>query len=350
MRENSFKKILITRTDRIGDVLLSTPVIKALKKAFPQSYIAAMVRPYARDIVLGNPYLDEVIIYDKYGAEQPFWNSIKFARALRRKRFDSVLVLHPTNRQHLVSFLAGIKKRVGFNLKFGFLLTDKIEHKKQEGQRHELEYTLDIVRSLGIEPEDKDLFMPIRKDSEMYIEELLAREAAGRACEKMIALHPGASCPSKIWPPERFAQVAGKLAGEFKVRVVVVAGPDDVDKGKNLISLMRCDCIDACGKTTVSQLASLLRRCCLFISNDSGPVHIAAAVGVPVVAIFGRSQPGLSPRRWGPTGKDDIVLHKDVGCRQCLAHNCQKGFACLQAISVEEVLAAARKLTSHLFN
>ncbi len=346
MKESNFKKILITRTDRIGDVLLSTPVIKALRRNFPKSHIVVMVRPYARDIILGNPYLDEIIIYDKYGAQRSFWSSIKFAWGLKKKRFDLALILHPTNRQHLVTTLAGIKKRVGLDKKMGFLLTDKIEHKKQEGQKHELEYTLDVVRSLGIEPEDKDLFMPIRKDSEMYIEELLAREAAGLASEKMIALHPGASCPSKIWPAERFAQVADKLAGEFKVRVVVVAGPDDVNKGKDLISLMRCDCIDACGKTTLSQLASLLRRCCLFISNDSGPVHIATAVGVPVVAIFGRGQPGLSPRRWGPTGKNDIVLHKDVGCRECLAHNCQKGFACLQAISAEDVLAAARKILS----
>jgi len=353
MKENSFKKILITRTDRIGDVLLSTPAVKALRKRYPQSHIALMVRPYARDIVLGNPYLDEIIVYDKYGAQRNIWKSIKFAWGLKRKKFDLALVLHPTNRAHLVTFLAGIKKRIGFNLKFGFLLTDKIEHKKQEGQRHELEYTLDVVRSLGIEPEDKDLpspcaqglglFMSIRKDSEMYVEEFLASQGVQKV-DKMIALHPGASCPSKIWPAERFAQVADKLAGEFKVRVVVVAGPDDVDKGKNLINLMRCDCIDACGKTTLSQLASLLRRCCLFISNDSGPVHIATAVGVPVIAVFGRGQPGLSPRRWGPTGKNDIVLHKDVGCRECLAHNCQKGFACLQAISAQEVLAAARKL------
>lgn len=338
------KKILITRTDRIGDVLLSTPAIKALRKSFPQSHVALMVRPYARDIALGNPYLDEVIIYDKYRAQRSFWKSMAFAWGLRKKRFDLALILHPTNRMHLVSALAGIKRRVGFNRKLGFLLTDKIEHQKQQGQKHELEYTLDVLRTLGFEPEDKDLFMPIRKDSEMYIEELLSRETAGRACGKMVALHPGASCPSKIWPAERFAQVADKLAGEFKVRVVVVAGPDDVDKGKKLISLMRCGCIDACGRTTLSQLASLLRRCCLFISNDSGPVHIAAAVGVPVVAIFGRGQPGLSPRRWGPTGKDDIVLHKDVGCRECLAHNCRKGFACLRAISAQEVLAAARKL------
>ena len=166
----SLKRILVIRTDRIGDVILSTPLIKALRKNFPRSFIAVMVRPYARDIVLGNPYLNETIIYDKYGAQRPFWKSIKFAWDLKKKKFDLALILHPTNRAHLVTFLAGIKKRIGFDRKMGFLLTDKIEHRKQEGQKHELEYTLDVIRRLGIEPEDKDLFMPIRKDSEMYIE------------------------------------------------------------------------------------------------------------------------------------------------------------------------------------
>jgi len=344
-----YKKILITRTDRIGDVLLSTPAIKALRRSLPQSHIAVMVRPYARDIVLGNAYLDEIIVYDKYGAHRRFWQTIKFARALRKKRFDLVLVLHPTNRQHIISFLAGIKKRVGFKRNLSFLLTDKIGHKKQEGQRHELEYTLDIIRYLGIKVEDKDLFMPIRKDSEIYIEEFLSG-CGWRKGDRMVVLHPAASCPSKIWPIERFAQVADRLFEEFKVKIAVVAGPDDVSLGKDLGGLMHKPWINALGKTTISQLASLLRRSCLFVSNDSGPVHIARAQGVPVVAIFGRSQPGLMPRRWGPTGEDNIVLHKDVGCRVCLAHNCQKGFACLKAISVEEVLAAARKLIAQTHN
>ncbi len=340
---DNFKRILVVRTDRIGDVLLSTPAIKALRKRFPQSHIAVMVRPYARDIVLGNPYLDELIIYDKYGSQHSLWQSIKFALGLRRKKFDLALVLHPTNRVHLVTYLAGIKRRVGFNRKLGFLLTDKIEHKKQEGRKHEREYTLDLLRFLKIEAEEKRLFMPLRKDSEIYIEKFLAEQGVERQ-DKLIAVHPGASCPSKLWPVERFAEVAERLAAEFKVKVVVAAGPDDLAIGKGLIGLAHCACIDAGGKTTLSQLASLLKRCSLFISNDSGPVHIASALDVPVVAIFGRAQSGLSPERWRPTGKDGMVLHKDVGCKHCLAHNCRKGFACLKAISVEEVLSAARKL------
>ncbi|MBN3039328.1 MAG: glycosyltransferase family 9 protein [Candidatus Omnitrophica bacterium] len=336
-------KILVTRTDRIGDVLLSTPVIKSLRMRFPQSHITMLVRPYTRDIVIGNPYLSEVLIYDKYGKESSLWRSLLFALGLRKKKFDVALMLHPTNRVHLMAFIAGIKRRIGFNKKLGFLLTEKIEHKKQEGKKHELEYTLDLLRVFGKGAEDCSLFMPIREDSEIYIEDLLSSKG-WRKNEKIIAIHPSASCPSKVWPTERFANIAKKIALEFKVKIAVVSGPDDVDIGRRLIKLSDIPFMDLAGKTTVSQLASLFRRCSLFISNDSGPIHIAAAVGTPVISIFGRRQPGLSPCRWGPKGKGDIVLHKDLGCVPCLAHNCQRGFACLKAISEEEVLSAARKI------
>ena len=104
------------------------------------------------------------------------------------------------------------------------------------------------------------------------------------------------------------------------------------------------NCVNLSGKTSVADVASVLRRVKLFISNDSGPVHISCAVGTPVIAIFGRSDRGLSPSRWGPTGERDIVLHKDVGCDECLAHNCNKKFKCLEAVTVDEVLAAAAKI------
>ena len=148
------KRILIVRTDRIGDLVLSTPVIASLRKAYPNSYIAFMCRPYTEAIVKGNPYLDEVIVYDKYGKEKGFWATLKFARYLKRKRFDLALILHPTNRAHLVTFLAGIPERVGWDQKLGFLLTKRIPHTKQQGEKHELEYTLDMLRSLDIEPQE----------------------------------------------------------------------------------------------------------------------------------------------------------------------------------------------------
>jgi heptosyltransferase-2 len=157
----------------------------------------------------------------------------------------------------------------------------------------------------------------------------------------LIAVHPGASCRSKRWPAERFAAVADRLAERFGAKIVVVTGPDEVQVGKELVSRMRAPALCAFGLFSPSELAGLLAQVRLLISNDSGPVHLASAVGTPVVAIFGRWGGGLSPTRWGPTDPKSIVLHQDVGCRPCLAHRCPIGFVCLQAVSVDEVVAAA---------
>jgi len=338
--KDDFKRILIVRTDRIGDVLLSTPVIKALRENYPHAYIAMMISPYAKDIVEGNPYLDDIIIYDKDGKHKSWRRSIKFSQRLKKKRFDLAVILHPTNRVHLVTFFAAIPRRIGYDRKLGFLLTDRIKHTKQWGEKHELEYNLDLLRYLGVELRDKAIFMPIKPESEKWVDELFKEERI-KDTDKLLAIHPGASCPSKIWPNERFADVADRLMGKYGFKCLVVAGPKDLGLANNVIKHMQHPAISLAGKTSVSQLASILKKCQLFISNDSGPVHIASAMGTPVISIFGRSQKGLSPKRWGPVGKKDKILHKQVGCIECLAHNCVKDFACLKAITVDDVLKAA---------
>jgi heptosyltransferase-2 len=344
-QKNDFKRILIVRTDRIGDVLLSTPVIKAFRDNCPHAYIAMMVSPYAKEIIEDSPYLDEVIIYDKEAKHKSWQASIKFALSLKKKKFDLSLILHPTNRVHLVTYFAGIPKRIGYDRKFGFLLTDRIRHTKQLGEKHELEYSLDLVKYLGIESKDKNMFMPIKPESEKWAEELFKHEGINKS-DKLLAMHPGASCPSKIWPNERFAETSDILVEKYGFKTLIISGPKDISLAQNVIKNMRHTAINLAGKTSVSQLASVLKRCHLFISNDSGPVHIASSVGTPVISIFGRNQKGLSPRRWGPLGKKDRIIHKEVGCIECLAHNCKKQFACLKAITVDDVLKVADEVLS----
>jgi len=345
--KDDFKRILIVRTDRIGDVLLSTPVIEELRRAYPNAYIAMMTSPYAKEVVSGNPYLDEVIVYDKDKRQRSWRSSLKFSRNLKKKRFDAAIILHPTNRVHLVTFFAGIPKRVGLNRKLGFLLTDRIEHTKQLGEKHEIEYNLDILRYMGIEPKDNRLFMPIKPTEEKWAESIFRSENI-KPADKVLAVHPGASCPSKVWPSQRFAQAADRLIDKYGFKVILISGPKDVKLTQDVISHMRHPAVNLAGKTSVSQLASVLKRCRLFISNDSGPVHIASALDVPVISIFGRNQKGLSPDRWAPLGKLAKALHKDVGCVECLAHNCVKDFICLKAITVEDVIQAADALLKNV--
>lgn len=337
---NRFKRILLVRTDRIGDVALSTPVIKALRTNNPQGYIAMMVSPYAKEILEGNPHLDEIIIYDKDGKHKSLNRSVKFSRNLKKKKFDLAIILHPTNRAHLVTFFAGIPIRIGYNRKLGALLTKRIRHSKQFGEKHEVEYNLDLLKNLGIEAKDKKPYIPLRRESEEWAQAIFRQEGISPK-DKILAIHPGASCPSKVWPADRFARVAEILAEKYALRIVLVAGPKDLRKAEEVLRHIKYPVINLAGRTSISQLASVLKRCSLFISNDSGPVHIASAVGTPVISIFGRNQKGLSPKRWGPVGERDRVLHKEVGCIECLAHNCIKEFACLKAITVDDVVSVA---------
>ncbi|MCF7888437.1 MAG: lipopolysaccharide heptosyltransferase II [Candidatus Omnitrophica bacterium] len=338
---NKPKRILIIRTDRLGDVILSTPVIKNLRKKYPDGYIAFICRPYTKEILEQNPYLDELIVYDKYGADKSFLATLKFALSLRKKKFDLALILHPTNRAYLIAFLAGIPKRIGWDKKLSFLLTDKLAHTKDQGRKHELEYNLDLLRYLDILAEDKEIYIPIKNDCQQNVDNILEKKGIEKK-DKLIVIHPSASCPSKRWPKDKFIKLIKMLKEEKDIKIVVITSADQKDFGKEIAKIDGV--IDLCGFLSVPETIALINRVRLFISCDSGPVHIAAGLNKPVISIFGRSQAGLSPKRWAPTGKNSYFLHKDVGCKTCLAHNCQKGFICLQAIEPAEVYNLAKKI------
>ncbi|MDD4203025.1 MAG: lipopolysaccharide heptosyltransferase II [Candidatus Omnitrophica bacterium] len=336
-------RILITRTDRIGDVMLSTPVIRAIKAKYPDSYLAFCLRPETAPLIVNDPLVDEVIEYDKKGKYKKFKGMLNFAFEIRRKKFDMAIVLHPTNRMNLTCFLAGIKKRIGYDHKLGFLLTDRVAHKKQLGLKHETEYTLDLLRHIGIDPVDKRLRLYV-SDQDIDRAKQLCEENYIPKGANVITVHPGASCRSKIWPFHKFAELIDRLNEDSSVRVILVGAQSDLQLCNKVNALVSSRLINLVGQTSIGVLAAILKKSKVFVSNDSGPVHMAVAVGTPVVDIFGRKDPGLSPLRWGPRGEKDIVIHKDAGCKKCLAHNCDKHFKCLDAISVDEVYDAVRSL------
>ncbi|NQT95655.1 MAG: glycosyltransferase family 9 protein [Candidatus Omnitrophica bacterium] len=346
MESREYKKILLVRTDRLGDVILTTPAIKAIRNFYPDSHIAMLVRPYTEGVVKGNSYLDEVIVYDKYGQHKSIIGSIRFALELKRKAFDMAIIFHPTNRMHIIAYLTRIPRRIGYHQNFSFLLTDSIENTKHEGKKHERDYNFDILEVLGIRAKEKELYLPLNNEAKEYVTNLLS-EYGITGNDRIVIIHPGASCASKIWPHERFAKLADKLIDVYGVKIIAVSGKDKRDLFciDSLEKFMQKKGIFLRGSLDVQQLAALLKKALLFISNDSGPVHVSVAVKTPVLALFGRNQPGLGPTRWGPLGPKDIVIHKDVGCGGiCLAHNCKKSFECLRSISSDEVLSAIKEM------
>ena len=336
------RRILIARLDRLGDVVLSTPVIRHMRKLFPKAHISFMVRPENRDVVENNPDLNEVILYDKGGREKGFLGAAKFALVLLKKnRFDMAIALHPSARTHIAFFLAGIPARIGYDRKMGWLLTERIPHFKQEGEMHEALYNFHLLGEAGFDVSGADArpYMATSERDKAFVDRIQEKMGFGNG---FIVVHAGASCPSKRWPPERFAEAADALAAKFGYHIVIVGGSDTAEHSGKMVSAMKGRAFDLTGKLNIGALAEVISRARIFISNDSGPVHIAVAVGTPVVAIFGRKNPGLSPKRWGPLGQRDIVLHRDVGCKKCLAHECDKGFKCLEAVAVDDVVKAAR--------
>lgn len=337
MDRDKIKKILVIRTDRLGDVLLNMPAVRALRHTFKNSHIAIMVQPVLKDIVEGNPDINEVITYDKNGRQRGLFETTKLIWRLREKRFDVAVMLNPAKWSNIITYLAGIPIRAGYDRKWGFLLTHKIRDEKYLGEKHEVEYNLDLVRkTLGADIQDKSLFIPITKEDEMYVSNLLQENGVSDN-EKLIAIHPWSSCPSKLWPLDRYIQVASTLADSYGIRMAVV-GEQQYKNGSSLRTTNKI--MDLCGKLSLRQVAALFKRCKCLISNDSGPVHIACAVGIPCIVIFGRTLSGVGPKRWGPLGERNVVLQKDVGCATCDPQNCEYNYKCLMAITVEDVLNA----------
>ena len=334
----SYQNILIVRTDRLGDVVLTTPVIAALRKACPKARISIMVRNETRDVVEGNLYLDQVIVYDREKTHKGPWGFWKFIFRLRREKFDLAIVLHTKKITNAICFLAGIPHRLGYkNEKFGFLLTHPLPDTRWQGTKHESEYCLDVLKALGIRDVPPEFYVPVQKEGEAWVQQFFLENQI-KASERLIAVHPGASCISKRWPAQNFAEVINRIQNDSSARIVLIGKDDPSRAAGEILAAVKGPVVDLTGKTSVSQLISLLKRCHLLISNDSGPVHVASALGVPVVAIFGRNQAGLSPTRWRPWGEKSLVLHKEVGCPVCLAHRCQIDFKCLKEISPQEVL------------
>ncbi|OGW87005.1 MAG: lipopolysaccharide heptosyltransferase II [Omnitrophica bacterium RIFCSPHIGHO2_02_FULL_46_11] len=346
INRSAIKRILITRTDRIGDLVLSTPIFPAIKKRYPESHVAVLVFQETEPIVQGNPWIDQVIPYDKQGRHRSWWQTLLFGLKLRKENFDVAIHLHATNRVNIISWLAGIPVRIGYHIQLGShgrldsFLTHTIDEKKWQGKKHEAEYNFDLLALIDVpKPEPLQLHFPLEVSSR----ETLKRILPERFNQRYVVFHPSASCVSKRWSPERLASVADKLARDYEVLPVIIGEKEGVFHAAQMQEFMNEDALNLAGKLSLGMLGWLLKGARLLISNDSGPVHIAAAVGTPVVSIFGRNQPGLSAIRWRPLSQNSSYLQKDVGCVECLAHNCQIDFKCLKELTVNDVLHEARK-------
>ncbi len=335
---NNFKNILIVRTDRMGDVVLTIPAIRALRATFPLAKIVLWIDRSTKELVDGLPFIDEIIIEDKTRGWFGYFGHIAI---LRKKKFDLAVIFHTKNRTNAACFFAGIPYRFGYrNNKFGFLLNHYVVDERHLGTKHEVEYCMDLLRHIGVNGTDLKLQVPRHKDTDIWAERFfMDHQLFGRP---VIAMHPAASCSTRFWPVEFYADLAVRFIRENKAAVIIVGDKFVQPAANKIIAQAGSSAVDVTGQTSISQLISLLSLCKVLISNDSGPVHLAAAVGIPVISIFLRSQQGINPLRWRPLGDNNVLIQNKTGEEIILDTKGKVISGRFDSISVEEVFLKAQ--------
>jgi len=303
------QNILVIDFGQLGDVVLSLPALKAIRERFPYSKITVAAGTPAHEIVLLSGYSDDVLPVNrvalKYGNKLVAgFRIIKLVREVRRRRFDLVIDLHSLSETNLLMWVSGARyrlgaRRTGRSLDFLFTIKAPLE----DPHKHAVDRYLDVLAPLGVTDPDRQLKLATRPADSEKIERLL--KASGyREGELVVGLNPGSAYPPRRWPKERFIELGSRLAVNFNARVCVFGGPEEGDLAREVASLLPGRRGIALDRLNIPELAAAIARCAVFVTNDTGPMHIAVAVGAPVVALMNR--PAASP--FDPFGQGHKVL------------------------------------------
>jgi ADP-heptose:LPS heptosyltransferase len=326
------RRFLVVRTDRIGDVVLSTPVLTAIKKSFPGAETAMLINSYTAEVISGHPDLDFILTENRIGF-------FRLIGSLRTYHFDAALILHPTLRLALLCWLAGIPRRFGSGYRlYSFLFNKKVFHHRKKSDRHECDLNMDIAAAAGAVLEDIEFKFSIPEEAQKRIKDLLSDRGIDPSAPYTV-IHPGSGGSALDWPPVKFGQLGSRILSDLDIPVVVTGATaeeelvDRVVKGDHRI--VRLD-----GQLNIKELAALLRLSSLVVANSTGPLHIAVAVSAPVIGLYCPIDP-CKPERWGPYGQIGSVFLPPVGrCSTCNPDRCEHG-DCMDLISVDEVFSMA---------
>jgi lipopolysaccharide heptosyltransferase II len=345
--KKTFHNILGYTFANIGDVLLTTSAVALLRKNYPQAKITMMVRPFAEELMKNNPLIDEIILVDYKSKKNSFRKMLEMVKTVKNKKFDLAISFDRKSRPAIIAFLAGIPVRVGPEKVFD----DKKSHVTMLYTHtipitHNLQTTLQadtyqaIVNGFtGIQRKAKPIMAIPRQNNIDNAKNLLATLPPHNL---RIALCVKGTFPLKDWPKNYFATLIDTLALQYpKAAFFIIGAPGDKSYSESIRQLSHAPIEIFCGKTSLTDLIPLLNQSDLFITVDTGALHIAATTDIPIVAIFGCT----SPQRWHPQSERTAVLYRNLPCSACSypADGCPNEHACMDTITVEEVFSAAKK-------
>src|SRR5512140_1166033 len=334
--------LLVRATNWLGDAVMTTPALAAVREGFPDARIVLLARPLVSELFRHHPDVDEVMVYERPGRHEGTLGRFRIASELRRRRFDGALLLQNAFDAALIAFLGRIPERAGYPTDMRrILLTLPVPLTPGILERHEVEYYLCLCDGLGIpRPVPAALKLAVSEEEGEAMATRLAFLGIERGAP-ILTINPGATYGSaKRWYPDRFAAVAETLSAEWSARVVVVGSIEEAPLAGEIEAAMRIPPVNLAGKTTVRELMALLSLSSFLVTNDSGPMHIGAALGVPLVAIFGPTD----WRRTSPWTSLAKVVRVEIDCSPCKRRVCDRGHECMLGVTPEMVVDAARQL------
>ena len=334
--------LLVRATNWLGDAVMTTPALAAVREGFPDARIVLLARPLVAELFRHHPDVDEVMVYERPGRHDGAFGRLRLAGELRRRRFDGALLLQNAFDAALIAFLGRIPERVGYPTDGRrILLTLPVPLTPGILERHEVEYYLCLIDGLGIpRPVPASLKLTVTEEERQAMATRLASLGIDRGAP-IVAINPGATYGSaKRWYPDRFAAVADALSEEWGAAVVVVGSPAEAPLAGEIEAATRKPSINLGGKTTVRELMALLSLSSFLVTNDSGPMHIGAALGVPLVAIFGPTD----WRRTSPWTSLAKIVRVEIDCSPCRRRVCDRGHECMLGVTPDMVIAAAKEL------
>jgi heptosyltransferase-2 len=338
-------KILVRANNWVGDAVMSIPALRAIRSRWPEAEIVIVVRPSVADLYRGQRYVDRILIYENRDRHRGFWGRERLVHTLRQERFDAAVLFQNAFEAAWIAWRARIPERIGYARygRSGFLTRAIPVPAKDEAPNHETYYYLELLRRAGwIErlPQIDEISISVGEEDRQNAQERLLT-AGVRQDAPRIALASGAAYGSaKCWEPERYAALADRLIAAFDADVILVGTPQESGMAARIATAMCHRAFNLVGTTKIGELPALLSTCRLFIGNDSGAMHVAGAVGVPVIGIFGPTDP-QGTRAMTPQFS---LIREPVDCSPCFLRTCPIDHRCMTRISVERVFEAARVL------
>ena len=318
----------------MGDTILTYPTVQKLKSLFPHSHLAILVPSHLIDLWKTFPYADEIIPFQKKRGFGSIWEDLNLSQSLKERNFDLAIIFPRSFRSAFQAYLARIPIRIGYQDEGRSLfLTHGIRRTEEIRRSHRVHYFQKLTDSLGQAEGSSSPRIFLREEDRKWAEQKL-RDLGIQDGRPLIGMNPGATYGlAKCWYPERFGELGKRLFEKWKATLLLFGKEEERPIAKEILQHLKEGGIDLIGKTNLLQLAALLERCQLIVTNDTGTMHVATAVGTPVVALFGSTDPSTT----GPWGDGHIVIRKDVPCSPCLKRICPTDHRCMELITVDEV-------------